>query len=165
MFLVVSPLARAQQDASGGGGGCKGGCGGCAGNNAAGNNAAGNNAAAANNACGQNAKKQKQATVLFDSVVTNINKTEPVSPTVSGITAQLSPNFTLNKQNQWAWVLVTLPVKGQQAHFMAEAFFGVKNQPTVELAEIAPPSDPNDPTLLNILKEQKVYLLKGLTGV
>jgi hypothetical protein len=145
-FLVISPLAQAKKGASGGGGcGCN------------------NNCAQANGGSSSAANKPRQA-VLFDNVVTGISQTGPLSPTVSGITAQLSKVFVLNKQNQWAWVTVTLRVNGTPEHFMAEAFFGNRNKPVVELAEIQPPSDPNDPTLLAILSKHQLYSLTGLTG-
>jgi hypothetical protein len=148
-FLVISPLAQARKGNSGGG---NGGCCGCCGNQAANSKGAASSAA-----------KPKQS-VNFNSVVTDITQTGPQSSTVSSMTAQLSKVFVLNKQNQWAWVTVTLPVNGKTAYFMGEAFFGSRNAPIVELAEIQPPSDPSDPALLAILNKHQLYNLKGLTG-
>lgn len=109
------------------------------------------------------AQKPLQATFL--DLVTSIAPTGPQGPGVIGMTIQLSKDFSLTKQDQWAWVYVSVPVNGKVAYFMGEAFFGIGNKRSsslVELAEIQPPSDPNDPALQAILNKHQLYSLVGL---
>jgi len=172
VFLVASPLALARQDAGSGGGGGK--CGNC--NKAC----ACAQAACAQAACAQAAAQKKKPaavppkkTANFVSILTTVSKTSPTT-----LTAQLFNHMTLAtlKKDSWAWVTVTMNVKGKTETFGAEAFLNSRNQPVVMLAEILPtPSSIaanadtrplaellKDPNLLALIKAGNQVTLAGI---
>ena len=176
VFLIASPLALAKKNAAGGCD-CPPGCA-CA------------QAACAQAACAQVAAQKKKAPVpvqaaaaqkkkvapakaaTFVSILTNVSKTSPTT-----LTAQLFNHITLAtlKKDSWAWVTVTLNVKGKTETFGAEAFLNSRNRPVVLLAEILPTSssvanaDPRplaellkDPNLLALIKSGNQIPLIGI---
>jgi len=166
VFLVASPLALAKKGGnSGGGGGCQCNQGGaCAGACAA--------AACAQKAAANGKPKKPPKAATFLSILTTVSKTSPTT-----MTAQLFNHITLAtlKKASWAWVTVTLNVKGKTETFGAEAFLNSRNRPVVMLAEILPtsPSVANadtrpltellkDPTLLALIKAGNQLPLIGI---
>ncbi len=108
----------------------------------------------------------------FQSILTTVSKTSSTT-----LTAQLFNHITLAtlKKDSWAWVTVTLKVKGQTETFGAEAFLNSKNRPVVMLAEILPTSPSvamadtrplpellKDPNLLALIKAGNQIPLIGI---
>src|SRR5258708_6397156 len=181
VFLIASPLALAKKNAAAAGCDCPPGCA-CA-------QAACAQAACAQAACAQVAAQKKKPPVrvqaaaaqkkkppvkaaTFQSILTTVSKTSSTT-----LTAQLFNHITLAtlKKDSWAWVTVTLNVKGKTETFGAEAFLNSKNRPVVLLAEILPTSssvanaDPRplaellkDPNLLALIKVGNQIPLIGI---
>ncbi len=165
VFLIASPLALAKKNANGGGNcDCPPACA-CA-------QAACAAAACAQKAAANGKPKKPPKAATFLSILTTVSKTSPTT-----MTAQLFNHITLAtlKKASWAWVTVTLNVKGKTETFGAEAFLNSRNRPVVMLAEILPtsPSVANadtrpltellkDPTLLALIKAGNQLPLIGI---
>jgi hypothetical protein len=93
-------------------------------------------------------KKEKKKNATFKSIVTTISKEPSGSGDIVGTTAKLFSHITLDDLKNDPWVIVTLKIRSKTVTFGATAFLDPDNRkPSVWLAEVLPPNNPNDPIL------------------
>jgi len=106
-------------------------------------------------------QKEKKKNATFKSIVTTISKEPSGSGDIVGTTAKLFSHITLNDLKNDPWVIVTLKIRSKTVTFGATAFLDPDNRkPSVWLAEVLPPNNPNDPVLKAFIG--KTLLLIGL---